>query len=83
MYANKKSVAKAQGAGSTNQNKMNELRHKGMQKGHIQVTKDGKVIQHYRMDSRSAAFMKAFKKAQAEAVQKKEVDEAVGAPEAE
>lgn len=35
-----------------------------MQKDHIQITPDGKVIQHYKMDTRSAAVMKAFKEAQ-------------------
>ena len=71
MYASKRSVAKAQGT-KDNSFKINKLRHRGMQKDHIQVTPDGKTIQHYRMDTRSAAVMKAFKKAQKEAAEKKE-----------
>ena len=74
MYASKRSVAKAQGT-KDNSFKINKLRHRGMQKDHIQVTPDGKVIQHYKMDSRSAAVMKAFKKAQKEAAEKEEVVE--------
>ena len=74
MYASKRSVAKAQGT-KDNSFKINKLRHRGMQKDHIQVTPDGKVIQHYKMDSRSAAVMKAFKKAQKEAAEKEEVTE--------
>lgn len=75
MYASKKSVAKAQGSKGVSSTKLNELKHRGMQKDHIQVTPDGKVIQHYRMDSRSASMMKAFKKAQKEAAEKEEVTE--------
>ena len=67
MYASKRSVAKAQGwnAETRKNSKMNRLRHRGMQKDHIQITPDGKVIQHYKMDSRSAAVMKEFKATQA------------------
>lgn len=75
MYASKKSVAKAQGSKGFSSTKINGLKHRGMQKDHIQVTPDGKMIQHYKMDSRSAAVMKAFKKAQKEVTEKEEVTE--------
>lgn len=80
-YASKRSVAKAQGwnAENSKNTQINKIRHRGMQKGHIQITPDGKVIQHYRMDSRSVKFMKIFKAAQAKAAEeevKNEVDEA-------
>ena len=67
MYASKRSIKKANGS-EMSKTVINKLRHKGMQKDHIQVTPDGKMIQHYKMDSRSAAVMKAFKKAQKEEV---------------
>ena len=75
MYASKKSVAKAQGSKGVSSTKVNKLKHRGMQKDHVQVTPDGKVIQHYKMDSRSAAVMKAFKKAQKEAAEKEAAEE--------
>lgn len=71
MYASKRSVAKAQGLSndkSKNYN-INKFRHRGMQKDRIQITPDGKVIQHYKMDSRSAQVMKMFKAAQAKAAE--------------
>ena len=74
MYASKRSIKKANGS-EMSKTVINKLRHKGMQKDHIQVTPDGKVIQHYKMDSRSAVVMKAFKKAQKEATEKEEVTE--------
>ena len=77
MYATKKSIAKAQGTDNS-KNTTNKFRHRGMQKGHLQITPDGKVIQHYKMDSRSAAFMKAFKATQANAM--KETTEGVSDP---
>jgi len=78
-YASKRSVAKAQGTDNSKNTRMNAIRHRGMQKGHLQITPDGKVIQHYKMDSRSAKFMKMFKAAHAKAAEeevKNEVDEA-------
>ena len=71
-YASKRSVAKAQGMDNSKNVQINKIRHRGMQKGHLQITPDGKVIQHYKMDQRTAHFMKAFKKTQAEAAAKKE-----------
>ena len=78
MYASKKSVTKAQGLNTTQSKntKINTLRHRGMQKTHVQVTPDGKVIQHYKVDSRSAQVMKAFKQAQAEANKTEVTEEA-------
>lgn len=72
MYASKRSVAKAQNlnAESIKNYWANKIRHRGMQKSHIQITPDGKVIQHYKMDSRSAAFMKVLKEAQAKTKEK-------------
>ena len=72
MYASKRSVAKAQdlNAESSKNYRTNKIRHRGMQKDHIQITPDGKVIQHYKMDSRSAAFMKALKEAQTQVKEK-------------
>jgi len=69
MYASKRSVAKAQGlsADKSKNNNINKIRHRGMQKDHIQTAPDGKVIQHYKTDSRSAQVMKMFKAAQAKA----------------
>jgi uncharacterized protein YdhG (YjbR/CyaY superfamily) len=64
MYASKRSVAKTQGTKDSRSHRINKIRHRGMQKDHIQITPDGKVIQHYKMDTRSAAVMKAFKEAQ-------------------
>lgn len=78
-YASKRLVAKAQGTSNSSNARINVIRHRGMQKGHLQITPDGKVIQHYKMDSRSAKFMKMFKAAQAKAAEeetKNEVDEA-------
>ena len=71
MYASKRSVAKAQGlsADKSKNYNINKFRHRGMQKDCIQVTPDGKVIQHYKMDSRSAQVMKMFKAAQAKAAE--------------
>ena len=68
-YASKRSVAKAQGMDNSKNIQINKIRHRGMQKGHLQITPDGKVIQHYKMDSRSAKFMKVFKAAQAKAAE--------------
>ena len=68
-FASRKSVAKAQGTDNSKNTRMNAIRHRGMQKGHLQITPDGKVIQHYLMDSRSASFMKAFKEIQAKAAE--------------
>lgn len=77
MYASKRSVAKAQGTNTENVKNyhINKIRHRGMQKDHIQITPDGKVIQHYKMDSRSAAFMKSLKAAQAKAVEGEVTDD--------
>jgi hypothetical protein len=86
MYANKRSVAKAQGAkGETKKNTMiNKIRHRGAQHDHIQVTPDGKVIQHYKVDQRNAHVMKEFKELQAKAAEE-EADkvEVIEAPAAE
>ena len=71
MYANKRSVNKAQGVTNA-YSKINAYRHKGMQKSHIQITPDGKVIQHYKMDTRSAAVMRSLKEAQKKAAAQKE-----------
>lgn len=71
MYASKRSVAKAQGTSNSSNARINVIRHRGMQKDHLQITPDGKVIQHYKMDTRSAQFMKELKKAQEEAAAKK------------
>ena len=81
-YASKRSVAKAQGwnAENSKNTQINKIRHRGMQKGHLQITPDGKVIQHYKMDSRSAKFMKVFKAAQAKAAKEEVTDEANEAP---
>ncbi len=70
MYASKRSVEKAQDANAekTRHYHTNLIRHRGMQKDHLQVTPDGKVIRHYKMDSRNARVMKALKAAQAEVV---------------
>lgn len=57
---------------SENKNaKINRMRHRGMRKSHVQVTPDGKVIQHYKMDERSARIMKMLKEAQKKAAEKK------------
>ena len=81
-YASKRSVAKAQGldAEKSKNTQINKIRHRGMQKGHLQITPDGKVIQHYRMDSRSAKFMKIFKAAQAKAAEEEATNETNEAP---
>jgi len=81
MYASKRSVAKAQGLNEKTRNDaaLNKYRHRGMQKAHIQITPDGKVIQHYVVDSRTAAFKKAMAKAVAEAQAKDETKELVEA----
>lgn len=71
MYVNKRSIARAQGI-SNNNARVNRLRHRGMQKDHIQITPDGKVIQHYKMDARSVKVLKAFKAAQAKVVSEEE-----------
>jgi len=87
-YASKRSVAKAQGlnADQKRNTRINALRHRGMQKDHVQITPDGKKIVHYKMDSRSAQVMKEFKKLQAktaeEEANKAEVIEAPAAEEA-
>ena len=74
-YASKKSIAKAQGVGYSKDSKVNTIRHRGMQRDHVQVTPDGKVIQHYRMDPRSARFMKLFKEAQAKKAEEVKAEE--------
>ena len=78
-YASKRSVAKAQGLNekTSNDARINRIRHRGMQKSHIQITPDGKVIQHYVMSSRDIAFKKAMAKAVAEAQAKEENKELV------
>ena len=81
-YASKRSVAKAQGTDNSKNAQINKIRHRGMQKGHLQITPDGKVIQHYKMDSRSAKFMKMFKAAQAKAAEE-EANKEVEAPKEE
>ncbi len=73
MYASKRSVNKAQGISNVNA-KINAFRHRGAQKTHIQITPDGKVIQHYKVDSRSAAAMRTLKEAQAQAAANKAVE---------
>lgn len=82
MYASKRSVAKAQGlsADKSKNNNINKIRHRGMQKDHIQVAPDGKIIQHYKMDSRSAQVMKMFKAAQAKAAEEEVTNETNEAP---
>lgn len=79
MYASYRTVSKAQGWDDKKREnaRINKLRHRGMMKDHIQITPDGKVIQHYKMDSRSSAFMKAFKAAQAKAMTEEEVKEEI------
>ena len=72
MYASQRSVNK--NSETLNHRKelarKNRLIHKGMMKSHVQVTPDGRVIQHYVMSRRSAqikkAFVQAMSKAQAE-----------------
>jgi len=76
MYASKRSINKAQGI-SNAYSKINAYRHKGMRKAHLQITPDGKVIQHYKMDSRSAAVMRSLKEAQKKAADQKEQKETV------
>ncbi len=80
MYASKRSVAKAQGDYDSKNYWNNKIRHRGMQKDHLQITPDGKVIQHYKMDSRSASFMKAFKAVQAKAAEEEAVKNTDNAP---
>ena len=75
-YASKRSVAKAQGTDNSKNTHMNAIRHRGMQRDHIQIAPNGKVIQHYKMDSRSARFMKMFKAAQAKAAEEEANKEA-------
>lgn len=48
MFASKRTVARASGETSKNYWN-NKMRHRGMQKDRIQITPDGKVIQHYKM----------------------------------
>lgn len=71
-YASKRSVSKAQGTDNSKNYRINKLRHRGMQKSYVQITPDGKVIQHYKVDTRSAAIMKAFKEAQAKVISEEE-----------
>lgn len=79
-YASKRSVAKAQGTDNSKNTQINKIRHRGMQKDHIQITPDDKVIQHYKMDSRSSKFMKIFKAAQAKAAEEEATNETNEAP---
>lgn len=81
MYASYRTVANAQGwdAEKKNASRRNRLAHKGMMKTHVQVTPDGKIIQHYKMDSRTAEFKKAIEKAYAEHQAKESEKEIVDA----
>lgn len=65
MYTSYRTVSRAQGwDDKTKENgAINKLRHRGMQKSHIQVTPDGKVIQHYRIDARTMQGKKLLKEA--------------------
>jgi len=76
MYASQRSVNKNSEILNhrKDQAKRNAVIHKGMQKDHTQITPDGKVIQHYKMDSRTIAFRKAMTKAMAEAKAKKDAE---------
>lgn len=71
MYANKRTVEKAQNLNAKHRQdaRRNRIIHRGMQKSHVQVLPDGKTIQHYKMDSRSAQVMRGFKKAQKKAAE--------------
>ena len=81
MYASKRTVEKAQGLNEKNRNaaRLNHFKNRGRQKSHIQITPDGKVIQHYVYGSRDTAFKKAMAQAMAEAKAKEEVKETVEA----
>ena len=69
-------------SGSNKNGKINRIRHRGMRKSHVQVTPDGKVIQHYKMDERSARVMRMLKAAQQKAAERKAAEEAEKAKEA-
>ena len=76
MYASYRTVSKAQGwdADRNEKTRRNKLSHRGMQKDHIQITPDGKVIQHYKMDSRTAEIRKAIRTAYEKEMEKKETN---------
>lgn len=81
MYASYRTVAKAQGwdIEKKNASRRNRLAHRGMMKSYVQVTPDGKTIQHYKLDSRTAEFKKAIEKVYAQEKAKKEADSVVEA----
>lgn len=72
MYASQRSVNKNSETMMRRREaaRKNRLAHKGMSKDHIQITPDGKVIQHYKMDSRTTEIKKAITKAYEEAQKK-------------
>lgn len=78
MYASYRTVSKAQGwDDKTKENgATNRLRHRGMQKSHLQVTPDGKVIQHYRIDARTIQGKKLLNEALAMMAKEREEQEA-------
>ena len=81
MYASYRTVSKAQGWDDRRreQSAINRLRHRKMQKTHTQVTPDGKVIQHYRTDTREIVgkrlLQEALQKMAKEAEEKKAAEE--------
>jgi len=79
MYASYRTVSKAQGWDDKKREnaRINKLRHRGMQKDHIQITPDGKVIQHYKFSNQDIAFRKAFNEAYAKKVAEQEQNEVV------
>ena len=81
MYASKRSVAKAQewDAETRKNTRNNKLRHRGMQKDHIQITPDGKVIQHYKFSNQAIAWKKAFNEAYSKKQAEQEQNEMVEA----
>ena len=62
MYASQRSVNKNSTIINDRKRKAehNRLIHKGMMKDHIQITPDGKVIQHYKMNPQTAEIKKAI-----------------------
>ena len=62
MYASQRSVNKNSTIINDRKRKAerNRLVHRGMMKDHVQITPDGKVIQHYKMNPQATEIKKAI-----------------------
>jgi len=78
MYASYRTVSKAQGWDDKRrkQGARNAFRHKGMVKSHVQITPDGKVIQHYLMGINAQRALKQLNEALAMMAKEREEQEA-------